>query len=102
LRILVADSEVESDLAPDSFVFVRDSSLRVRSVQNDKQVAVILSDSVAILSPSSFGKLRRLRVNSANNLTFNFGIRDYAKVSYETTALHNALVAVVVCGASDS
>jgi hypothetical protein len=55
------DSEVESDPAPDSFVFVRDSSLRVRSIQNDKQLFVILI-------PASFGKLRRLRINSAKNL----------------------------------
>jgi hypothetical protein len=35
------DSEVEGSLIPDSFVFLQDSSLRFRSVQNDKQVVVI-------------------------------------------------------------
>jgi hypothetical protein len=39
------DSEVESFLASDTFVLLQDSSLRVRSVQNDRLVIVILSDS---------------------------------------------------------
>jgi hypothetical protein len=56
------DSEVEGSLIPDSFVFLQDSSLRFRSVQNDKQVVVILSDVVVILSDSEESRI-------------NFGIR---------------------------
>jgi hypothetical protein len=56
------NSEVEGSLIPDSFVFLQDSSLRFRSVQNDKQVVVILSDVVVILSDSEESRI-------------NFGIR---------------------------
>jgi hypothetical protein len=37
--------EVASNLVTDSFVFARDPSLRVRSIQNDEKALVILSDS---------------------------------------------------------
>jgi hypothetical protein len=69
---IIPDSEVEGVLVADGFVFIQDFPLCVRSVQNDRQVAVILNDSVVILSPSSFGKLRRLRVNSAKDHAFFF------------------------------
>jgi hypothetical protein len=63
LKGINPDSEVEGSLIPDSFVFLQDSSLRFRSVQNDKQVVVILSDS--------------------EESRINFGIRDYSKVSFK-------------------
>jgi hypothetical protein len=53
-------------LIPDSFVFLQDSSLRFRSVQNDKQVVVILSDSEE--SRINFG----IRANSCGSLLLRF------------------------------